>query len=103
MTIKYISIHIAPEFLTEPPPCPLCDSPMVKTEIEYEFRDGTTLIKNDEPVPGYRCQSCGAEYHDGPISLLLYKATLPVLHNKSELVQPLKESIRTLENALKGK
>lgn len=99
-TVKYISVHIHPESVSASGSCLLCGSPMAPVSLEYEFRDETILVKNDEPVPGHRCQSCEAEYYDASVTLALYKHTLLKLPKNSKLRTPLRKNIASLTKSL---
>lgn len=97
--VEYISVHVDVESLPEPGSCLLCGASMEKVPLEYELQDNPILIKNTEPVPGYRCQLCEAEYYDGSVTLMLDKETLTKLGKDSKLRAPLERRI-TLSEAL---
>lgn len=98
--VEFISVHIDPESLPEPGFCLLCSSPMQEVNLEYKFRDKPVTIKNTEPVPGYRCQVCHAEYEDSSVGLVLDKETLNHLPPQSKLRAPLEQRIAALGKAL---
>lgn len=99
--VEYIFVHIDAETTPDPGKCLLCDSAMDRVLLSYEFQDQPRMVvRNSEPVPGYRCRSCDAEYYDGWVSLALFQETLTKLESTSPLRIALTERIARLTEAL---
>ena len=98
--IEHISIHVDPESVPEPGPCPLCGSEMKKVLAVYELRGNPVVVRNTVAIPGYECTACGAPYFDSASVLDLDREALKKLPRSSKLRGPLKESIARLSRAL---
>lgn len=96
----FIDVEIDPKTVGEPCPCLLCGSKMSHTLLDYKFKDNQQVVKNSVPVPGYRCDTCEAEYYEGSTSLRLFEATLPLLNPTSNLLEPLRQRIASLSEAV---
>ncbi|MBU1031678.1 hypothetical protein KKE03_02000 [Patescibacteria group bacterium] len=88
---------------SNPGSCMLCGGVNDPVELPYKFTDeyDNLVVRSTQPVPGSRCRDCDAEWLDGKVSLVLDKATLPLLNPKSPLREALSCSIARLEIGLK--